>query len=200
MTDQRGLSLVELLIAAGVATVVLGGFLSFYLATARSIGQSTAQAALQQQGTRVLEDIGRQVRGAVGDDAISFPLACNGVANSVLITTTRGGVCYYAGNDGALCEFRGTGCRNLLGSGLTRIVLLTQTAPPHPRCPAGVPAGKPCFIMTPCPDTAPPGDPCLATARDRLHVRFAIRDGDGDPDGTSAVSFATTLTCAGRNC
>ena len=65
MTDQRGLSLVELLVAAMLATVVAGGLFSAYVATTRSFGESSAQAALQRQGTLVLEEIGRQVRGAI---------------------------------------------------------------------------------------------------------------------------------------
>ena len=65
MTDQRGLSLVELLVAALLTTVVAGGLFSAYIATTRSFGESSAQAALQRQGTLVLEEIGRQVRGAV---------------------------------------------------------------------------------------------------------------------------------------
>ena len=65
MTDQRGLSLVELLVTAVLTTVVAGALFSAYIATARSFGESSAQAALQRQGTLVLEEIGRQVRGAV---------------------------------------------------------------------------------------------------------------------------------------
>ena len=65
MTDQRGLSLVELLVAAMLTTVVAGGLFSAYIATTRSFGESSAQAALQRQGTLVLEEIGRQVRGAI---------------------------------------------------------------------------------------------------------------------------------------
>ena len=65
MTDQRGLSLVELLVAAVLTTVVAGGLFSAYVATTRSFGESSAQAALQRQGTLVLEEIGRQVRGAI---------------------------------------------------------------------------------------------------------------------------------------
>ena len=65
MTDQRGLSLVELLVAALLTTVVAGGLFSAYVATTRSFGESSAQAALQRQGTLVLEEIGRQVRGAI---------------------------------------------------------------------------------------------------------------------------------------
>jgi Tfp pilus assembly protein PilV len=105
VTGERGLSLVELLVAAMVATVVLGGLLSFYLATARSIGASAAQAGLQRQGTLALDEIARQVRGAVreaGSDPIAYPVTCNGRLDSVRINTASGPICYYAGDDGAL--------------------------------------------------------------------------------------------------
>ena len=65
MIGQRGLSLLELLVAAMLTTVVAGALLSAYIATTRSFGESSAQAALQRQGTLVLEEIGRQVRGAM---------------------------------------------------------------------------------------------------------------------------------------
>lgn len=65
MTDQRGLSLVELLVTAALTTVVAGALFSAYIATTRSFGESSAQAALQRQGTLALEEIGRQVRGAI---------------------------------------------------------------------------------------------------------------------------------------
>ena len=71
MTDQRGLSLVELLVAALLTTVVAGGLYSAYVATTRSFGESSAQAALQRQGTLVLEEIGRQVRGAIEPKPVS---------------------------------------------------------------------------------------------------------------------------------
>jgi hypothetical protein len=54
--------------------------------------------------------------------------------------------------------------------------------------------------MRPCADGDPPGDPCPAAPRDRVNVRFAIRDDDGALDGVNAMSFAISLTCSGRNC
>lgn len=189
MTSARGFSLLELLVAALAGTLVLAGLFSLYLATARSLGESNARIVLQRQGALAIEEIGRQVRGAVGPGAISL-VTCNGTANSVQVVTPAGAVCYYAGSDGALCEFRGTRCRNLLGGGLKTIVLLTQPALPDPRCPSGIPAGAPCLSVT----------PNATYPTSQVDVAFAIRDSAGDVDGLDAMSFAISLTCRGRNC
>lgn len=189
MTSERGFSLPELLVAAMVGTLVIGGLLSLYLATARSFGESHAQVVLQRQGALAIEEIGRQVRGAVGPGAISL-VTCNGNANSVQVATAAGPVCFYAGSDGALCEFRGTGCRNLLAGGLRTIVLLSQPATPDPRCPSGIPPGAPCLSVT--------ANATYPTSQ--VDVAFAIRDSEGDLDGVNAMAFATSLTCRGRNC
>lgn len=196
MSDQRGLSLVELLVAAALATVVAGGLFSAYVATARSFGESGAQVALQRQGTLVLEEIGRQVRGASGQNPLAIG-ACNGVAGSLLVRTVTDSLCYYARDDGALCEVRAATCRNLLRGGLKTITLLRQPATPDPRCPSDsdgnpMPAGALCFRMAPvASDTGPPL---------RVDLAFAIRDGDGDFDGVNAMAFSISLTCSGRNC
>jgi hypothetical protein len=195
VSDQRGLSVVELLIAAAAGTVILASLLSFSLATARSVAQSSAQAALQRQGSLALEQIGLTVRSAV-PNGISL-VTCNGVANSVQVVMPdpRGGAwpdvtaCYYARDDGALCEFRDGRCRNLLTGGLDRVVLVRQGALPDPRFPT-VPPGAPCFTMS----------PNLANPQSQVDVAFAIRDDDGDFDGVNAMSFAISLTCSGRNC
>jgi hypothetical protein len=214
MTDQRGLSLVELLVAALLTTVVAGGLFSAYVATTRSFGESSAQAALQRQGTLVLEEIGRQVRGAIepkplsaetcggNPDCVEHALAvsrqpaisvemCNGYSDSLLVRTDVGPICYYAREDGALCEYRGVTCRNLLAGGLTPIALLMQPPLPDPRCPPGVAAGAPCFRMAPVDSLG------LST---QVGLSFAIRDGDGDLDGVNVMAFSISLTCSGRNC
>jgi hypothetical protein len=218
MTGQRGLSFVELLVAAMLTTVVAGGLFSAYVATTRSFGESSAQAALQRQGTLVLEEIGRQVRGAIEPKPVSLEICngdpdcverelvkqgrpalsveiCNSYPDSLQVRTAAGPICYYARADGALCEYRGTTCRNLLAGGLKTIALLRQPALPDPRCPPGVPAGAPCFRMAPVNTLGPPTPVDLA---------FAIRDRDGDLDGdldgVNVMAFSISLTCSGRNC
>ncbi len=188
MNDQRGLSMVELVVGALLASVVAAGLLTAYLATARSFGESSAQAALQRQGALALEDIGRQVRSAVGTGAFSV-VTCNGQSGSLQVLTPSGPVCYYGVADGPLCEYRNGNCRNLLTGGLKTVVLARQPVPPDPRCPATVAPGGPCFAMGPSP--AHPN---------QIDLAFAIRDNDGDLDGVNTMSFAISLTCSGRNC
>jgi type II secretory pathway pseudopilin PulG len=211
MTDQRGLSLVELLVAAVLSTIVAGGLFSAYIATTRSFGESSAQAALQRQGTLVLEEIGRQVRGAIepnlefcdgNAECIERELAgrrrhalsidtCQGNPDSLWVRTAAGDICYYARADGALCEARGVACRNLLAGGLKTIELLRQPPGLDPRCPPGIPAGARCLRMASVPSLGPPTQVDLA---------FAIRDSDGDLDGVNIMAFSISLTCSGRNC
>jgi len=201
MIGQRGLSLVEVIVAAMLTTVVAGGLLSAYVATTRSFGESSAQAALQRQGTLVLEEIGRQVRGAIepkpGEKPPPRPAlsvdTCNGNPDSLWVRTGAGDICFYASADGALCEYRGTTCRNLLAGGLKTIELWRQPAVPDLRCPPGVPAGGLCFRMAPVPNI-------LDTPMTQVELAFAIRDSDGDLDGVNVMAFSITLTCSGRNC
>jgi hypothetical protein len=201
MTGQRGLSLVELLVAAMLTTVVAGGLFSAYVATTRSFGESSAQAALQRQGTLVLEEIGRQVRGAIepmpGEKPPPRPAlsvdTCNGNPDSLWVRTATGEICFYPRDDGALCEYRGTTCRNLLAGGLKTIELWRQPAVPDLRCPLGVPAGGLCFRMAPVPNI-------LDVPMTQVDLAFAIRDSDGDLDGVNVMAFSISLTCSGRNC
>jgi len=203
MTGQRGFTLIELLIAVFLTTIVAVGLFSAYLAVARSLASASAQAALQRQGVLAMEAIGRQLQSAVESEsprveAFTLGGTCDGRAGAVQVNTSGGVVCYYASEDGALCEYRGTACRNLLAGGLVNIVLLRQTSPPDPRCadrrmPDGelisIPAGAPCFSMR-----------RNELSPKEVEVWFAIRDDDGDLDGVNAMSFRNTHTCSGRNC
>jgi prepilin-type N-terminal cleavage/methylation domain-containing protein len=203
MTRQRGFTLIELLIAALLTTVVAVGLFSAYLAAARSLASSSMQAALQRQGVLAMEAIGRELQSAVESDSPRVEAytpggTCNGRPDAVQINTATGVVCYYAAEDGALCEFRGTACKNLLAGGLGTIVLLRQTSPPDPRCADRRMADGQLISI-------PPGAPCFSMRRNELSpkevdVSFAIRDDDGDLDGVNAMSFRNTLTCSGRNC
>jgi len=193
MTNQRGLSLVELLVGVAAAVAVLGGIWSFYVATTRALVESTGQAALQRQGSLVLDEIAHQVRRAIGPNAIVSPVICKGIANSVQINVPPpppASICYYGGARGELCEIRdGGACGNLLNTGLTNIVLMTQTDPADPRCPAEVPVNAPCFRLKPN-DFNPR----------QIDVAFAIRDADRDSTGAGGMAFSISLTCSGRNC
>ena len=216
MTDQRGLSLVELLVAALLTTVVAGGLFSAYMATTRSFGESSAQAALQRQGTLVLEEIGRQVRGAVEPNARDLRwerrlyrararrsvLACSQrrhvqwpprfAAGENGGETAAGDICYYARADGALCETRGTTVAicSRVASRPSRSCSSPLPCPTRDARPALPPAPR-CFRMAPVDALGPPTQVDLA---------FAIRDSDGDLDGVNVMAFSISLTCSGRNC
>jgi hypothetical protein len=197
VTGERGLGLVELLVAVFAASVVLLGLATMYLGSARVFGESTARAALQRQGSLAVEEIGRRARTATPPNAIS--LGCNARPVSVRINGPSGPICYYPGPAGELCEDTGAGCRDLLANalqgatpGVGAITLKTQATPAEPACPAGVAPGQRCFAV----DATGAGQRCFAgiPGDTRACVAFAITDGLHD------IAFEVALTCAGRNC
>ena len=212
MTDQRGLSLVELLVAAVLTTVVAGGLFSAYVATTRSFGESSAQAALQRQGTLVLEEIGRQVRGAIepnlpdGDadynGCIERELAgrprhalsvdtCNGNPDSLWVRTAAGDICYYARADGALCEAGSHLSQSARGWPQDHRALATARW-----ARSAMPALRSCRRPVVLQDGTRP----LLGPMTQVDLAFAIRDSDGDLDGVNVMAFSISLTCSGRNC
>ncbi len=92
--NERGVTLLESLIALVAGSVVLLGVGSFYVATSRSSGQDSAQTFLQRQGVLILEEMARQIRPATfltrgaglcrGDDT-----------NSLKATNSLGAFCFY---------------------------------------------------------------------------------------------------------
>jgi prepilin-type N-terminal cleavage/methylation domain-containing protein len=86
MKSQRGFSLVEILVAAGIGAGVALVVSVFFLMTLRVTRDANAQAALQRQGTAIAEELGRRARPVVGslvvEDAttvtpVCLPLATN---------------------------------------------------------------------------------------------------------------------------
>lgn len=115
MRNERGFGLVELLVTVLLTGVVVLGLGSLYIATTRAFGESNSQAALQRQGTLVLEELGRRVRSATAVTTTT----CNTHAISLNATASGGGShCYYVGSNGELCQYDGTTCRNLLTGSL----------------------------------------------------------------------------------
>jgi hypothetical protein len=203
MRDQRGITIIEVLVTTLAAGIIFLGLGSMYVVTTRVYGESTSQASLQRQGTLVLQELGQRIRSGVGSTAIAS-VNCNGQEKSVQVTTVDLTLCYYAGvkgtpDEGKLCEYGGAGCRDLLHGALRArdpkpIRLLIQAVAPSPNCPrdtAGqdLPNEKGCFIGTVIDVT---GAPVAVSGRARF--QFTITDGLTD------MPFDITLTCSGRNC
>lgn len=121
--DERGVTLVELMLASAIGVVVLLGVFSMYRATRTSFEQSSSQAYLQRQGTLALQAIQRQAQRATTTTYNSCAPAST-TSRSLLLTVSVtnplaplplpaaeiGDYCYFAGNGangaaaGALCE------------------------------------------------------------------------------------------------
>jgi prepilin-type N-terminal cleavage/methylation domain-containing protein len=134
--DDRGLTMVELLVAVAIGGVVLTGMFSLYRAAAYAFVEASSQAALQRQGTLALEAITSQGWRAstiafntcapAGTTSRSLQLTVSDTTPASLPAAQLGTYCYYAGNGangapaGALCQqFTPTGgvadpCWNLL--------------------------------------------------------------------------------------
>ena len=142
------------------------------MATTALVRESGAQAALQRQGTLVLEEIGRQVRGAVEREPSQRQLQRHSRIGAGE-DSGRNVMCYYARADGALCEVHGTTVAICSRAASRPSTLLRQ--PPFPTRDAHpVPTGNPsrardlCFTMARC--RVPSG------AATRVDLAFAIRD------------------------
>jgi prepilin-type N-terminal cleavage/methylation domain-containing protein len=115
--NERGVTLLESLIALAVGSVVLLGVGSFYVATSRASGQDSAQTFLQRQGVLILEEMARQIRPAT---ALTRGVCNNADANSLadslqatqIINNTTVNYCFYK-NGTQLNEDR-PGTENLL--------------------------------------------------------------------------------------
>jgi len=73
MKSQRGFSLVEILVAAGIGAGVALVVSVFFLMTLRVTRDANAQAALQRQGTAIAEELGRRARPVVGSLVAGLP-------------------------------------------------------------------------------------------------------------------------------
>lgn len=105
MMRQRGVSVLEVLVAAAIGAGIVLGLASFFLTTLRFGKDMDAQAALQRQGTAIAEELGRRARPVVGslmvDDLandpatwVCLPLPTN---DTVLVIPNPGGsvTCVY---------------------------------------------------------------------------------------------------------
>lgn len=176
MRNERGFSMLELLVSSLVASMILIGLASLYFMTTRAFADSNSAVTLQRQGMLAMENLARQMRSA----SASTIATCNGVANSLWVTNPTGTFCYYAGNAGELCEFS-ISCHNLLSGGLKPVALMTQTSPPS-KCPSTVPVGSRCFLVT-------------ENGGGQFDVAFAIAD-----QNEHVLAFTLSVTCRTRNC
>ena len=95
--NERGVTLLESLIALAVGSVVLLGVGSLYVATSRSSAQDSAQTFLQRRGVLILDEMARQIRPAT---VLTTPGAglCNVDTNSLQATNSLGAFCFYRAN------------------------------------------------------------------------------------------------------
>ena len=103
--NERGTTLIELLITMVVGSVILLGIGSFYVATLRASHQDSAQTFLQRQGVLVIEEMARQIRPATVLNG-----NCNG-ANSLQVINPSGTFCFYRDSSSAQLK---EGTANLL--------------------------------------------------------------------------------------
>jgi prepilin-type N-terminal cleavage/methylation domain-containing protein len=93
--NERGVTLIESLIAMALGSVLLLGIGSFYVATVRSSRQDSAQTFLQNQAVWILEEMARQIRPATA----LIRGGCNGDPNSLQATRVIAGnpvhYCFY---------------------------------------------------------------------------------------------------------
>jgi prepilin-type N-terminal cleavage/methylation domain-containing protein len=206
--DQRGVTLVELLVAAVVGAVVLLGLFSVYRATTTSFNQSSSRAFLQRQGTLALQNIARQVQQSCPSSnplcaqVGTCPAGALVVTVTVGVPTQIGTYCYYAAanlvGDTTLMEKLNPKSG---ASPITRDLLW-----PYRFNPAGVASGlirqtgkKGVFLLSQtspvdsrCPTGVTTGQPCLklvapAGPTATADISFAITD------GLDGMSFTVSL-------
>lgn len=128
---RRGVTLVEVLLAAVAGAIVLLGIGSFYVSMVNAYKQGTNQASLQRQGTMIQEELARKVLPAYRVEGGP----CGGGttnSNSLLVTLSAGiFLCFYQQADQVFeCDMadltKSTACatgtvRNLLAGAPTSL-------------------------------------------------------------------------------
>ena len=88
--NERGMTILESLIAMAVGSIFLLGINSFYVATIRMSTQDSSQTFLQRQSVLAIEEMARQIRPATALTRGS----CNADVNSLGVTN-GGNFCFY---------------------------------------------------------------------------------------------------------
>jgi prepilin-type N-terminal cleavage/methylation domain-containing protein len=109
--NDRGFTLVELVIAVAALSIILLGVSQFYF-TAFSYGrENDAQAYLQRQADIIVDEMARHVRTAKSLEIAT----CSGVNNALKATQPDYSVyCFYVDGSGKLIENRPSGSWDLL--------------------------------------------------------------------------------------
>jgi prepilin-type N-terminal cleavage/methylation domain-containing protein len=147
--DQRGVTLVELLVALLVGSIVLLGVGSFYLKAQDAIEQGNYQVAMQRQGTLVQQQMARIIlassgllAGTCGPAGAADSLPVQIPANALFDSALSGGgfVCFYLQSNQIMeCRFASTSSTTCT-SGSARSLL--AGAPIRDPIQAAIPAGS----------------------------------------------------------
>ncbi len=122
--NQRGLTLVELLVSFLIGSIILLALGSFYGATARFTAQSNSQTALQRQAQLIMTEMARQIQPAT---ALTRG-TCNADANSFGVTNSSGSYCFYRSGSGLREGRPGGGTFDLLAQAGVSLTAPTFTS------------------------------------------------------------------------
>jgi hypothetical protein len=119
VTDQRGLGLVEMLVAVFAGSFVLLAIGSFYVSMTRFSRETNTQAAIQRQGTLLQQELGRVILPASGllagacgpPSGTTASLPIQVLANALPEIPSGGFVCIYR-NASVISECRFTDLTN----------------------------------------------------------------------------------------
>jgi hypothetical protein len=174
--DQRGVTLVEIVVAALAGSIVLFTLGLFYLDTQEAIEQGGYQAALQRQGTLAQQEMGRIILASSGllagicgpagaGDSLPVQIPPNALADSPL-STNGGFVCLYLDSDEIReCRFTSVSDRACI-DGSVRSLL--NGAPIQRPIRAAISPGFTC--------TGTPPNPCVFSrvAGTAVDINFAL--------------------------
>ncbi len=138
--DNRGFTLIEVLVAVSVGAIVLLGMNSFYLSTLRSYDHGNSQALLQRQASLAIEEMARQIRPACN---LTVNTGCPAGPACLKVTQTQPGVAtcdgptyyFYKSGDQLLERFPNVSDFNLLSGSPVPLTVFSFTADLLPSTP-----------------------------------------------------------------
>ena len=184
--DARGVSIVELLIAAFISVIVLSAVGSLYVTSRRAFDFGVSQAYVQRQGTLIQEQIARWAKNSTGVQVVQ----CGGnttPGRSLAIEEASGTRrCIYQNPEGAdtdadlfMCSI-GDWTAGCMGGLATNMLNLTPSEVAT-RLGAPLRVRNTTFTRVTCIDHTPPG-PCgsgliaLSVTSSLVNVRFELTD------------------------